>query len=300
VVREVGLAQAGVESLTDEADRCFLKHYCVPLAGRDRRVDLPRCRPFRALALGFTGDLPAILRSIVDTAPTPEIAARKVARRLLLGVATIESAAHGTWSTDRATGAALLAEHHPQWIDVAAQAVQMSAGAPGDVADLLALGDWLVRQPDQWLVVPGQPDRPARQPAGQQVAGQRRQLEREDDPRCRLHLGHGPPAVPRHRGRLDRLPPAGVHAEPLGCPVEVEHVVEHPHGEAEIGVSGGLGDHRPELVRGDQQPGLLPQLPGRGLLDRLARLDPAAGGEPEAAGLEQQQPIGAVGEDHPR
>jgi uncharacterized protein len=148
VVREVGLAGASVDSLTDEADRCFLKHYCVPVAGRDRRVELPRCRPSRALALGFTGDLPAILRSIVDTAPTPAVAARKVARRLLLGVATIESAAHGTWSTDRATGAAVLAEHHPQWTDVAARAVEMSAGAPGDVADLLALGDWLVRHPD--------------------------------------------------------------------------------------------------------------------------------------------------------
>ncbi len=148
VVREVGLAEASVDSLTDEADRCFLKHYCVPLAGRDRRVDLPRCRPSQALALGFTGDLPAILRSIVDTAPTPEVAARRVARRLLLGVATIESASHGTWSTDRATGAALLAEHHPQWIDVAARAAEMSAGAPGDVADLLALSDWLVRHPD--------------------------------------------------------------------------------------------------------------------------------------------------------
>jgi hypothetical protein len=82
--------------------------------------------------------------------------------------------------------------------------------------------------------------------------------------------------------------------------VEVKQVEEHPHGEVEVGVPGRLGDHRPELVRGDHQTGLLPQLPGRRLLDRLARLDPAAGGEPEAAGLEQQQPIGAVGEDHPR
>lgn len=145
VVREVGLAEASVDSLAEEADRCFLKHYCVPLAGRDRRSDLPRCRPSRALALGFAGDLPALLRSIVDRAPTQEVAARKVARRLLLGVATIESASHGAWTTDRATGAALLAEHHPQWTDVAARAVRMSAGAPGDVADLLVLGDWLVR-----------------------------------------------------------------------------------------------------------------------------------------------------------
>jgi hypothetical protein len=87
------------------------------------------------------------LRSIVDGAPTPEVAAGKVARRLLLGVATIESASHGIWTTDRVTGAALLSEHHPQWTDVASRAVRMAAGAPGDVADLLALGDWLMRHP---------------------------------------------------------------------------------------------------------------------------------------------------------
>jgi hypothetical protein len=147
VVREVGLAEAGVESLADEADRCFLKHYCVALAGRDRRADLPRCRPSRRLALGFAGDLPVLLRSIVDTAPTPEVAARRAARRLLLGVATIESASHGTWTTDRATGAALLSRHHPEWTDVAGRALAMSAGAPGDVADLLTLADWLVHHP---------------------------------------------------------------------------------------------------------------------------------------------------------
>jgi uncharacterized protein len=147
VVREVGLAEAGVESLADEADRCFLKHYCVPLAGRDRRADLPRCRPSRRLALGFAGDLPVLLRSIADTAPTPEVAARRAARRLLLGVATIESASHGTWTTDRATGAALLSRHHPEWTDVAGRAMGMSAGAPGDVADLLTLADWLVHHP---------------------------------------------------------------------------------------------------------------------------------------------------------
>ena len=147
VVREVGLAQAGVDSLTDEADCCFLKHYCVPLAGRDRRPALPRCRPSRSLARGFAGHLPTILRSIVERTPDPEVAATKVARRLLLGVATIESASHATWTTDRATGAALLAEHHPQWTDVAERAVRMSTGAPGDVADLLALADWLLHHP---------------------------------------------------------------------------------------------------------------------------------------------------------
>ncbi len=155
VIREVGLAEARVDSLGDEADRCFLKHYCVPLAGRDRRPELPRCRPSRALADGFNDDLATVvrtLRSTVDNAPTPAArlaAARRAARRLLLATATIESVSHATWSTDRGTGAALLARHHPEWTDVAARALEWSAGrGPDDgVQRLLELGDWLVRHP---------------------------------------------------------------------------------------------------------------------------------------------------------
>jgi uncharacterized protein len=155
VVREVGLAQASLSDLAGEADRCFLKHYCVPLAGRDLRPSLPRCRPSRALADGFNDDLPALvaqLRSTVDTAATAEeqlVAVRKAARRLLLAVATIESVSHGTWSTDRSTGAALLTHHHPQWTDLAQRAVRWSAGRGGldGVDALFALGDWLTRHP---------------------------------------------------------------------------------------------------------------------------------------------------------
>jgi hypothetical protein len=155
VVREVGLAQVRLDDLTGEADRCFLKHYCVPLAGRDLRPSLPRCRPSRALADGFNDDLPAVvarLRSAVDSAgtATEQLAAvRKAARRLLLAVATVESVSHATWSTDRGTGAALLAHHHPQWTDVAERALRWSSGAGGldGVDALLALGDWLVRHP---------------------------------------------------------------------------------------------------------------------------------------------------------
>jgi hypothetical protein len=155
VVREVGLAEATVDSLADEADRCFLKHYCLPLAGRDRRPALPRCRPSRALADGFNDDLTAVvarLRSAVDNAPTPAArlaAVRNAARRLLLATATIESVSHATWSTDRGTGAALLARHHPEWTDVAARALGWSAGRGSDdgAQRLLELGDWLVRHP---------------------------------------------------------------------------------------------------------------------------------------------------------
>ena len=155
LVREVGLAQATPESMRLEADQAFLKHYCLPLAGRDIRPGLPRFRPSRALADGFNDDLPAVvrrLRSTVDEAPDPAarlVATQKAARRLLLAVTTIESVSHATWSTDRATGAALLTRHHPQWTDLADRALGWSAGrgSADGVEELLAMGDWLTRHP---------------------------------------------------------------------------------------------------------------------------------------------------------
>jgi predicted nucleotidyltransferase len=155
LVREVGLAQATRESMRLKADQAFLKHYCVPLSGRDIRPGLPRFRPSRSLADGFNDDLPAVvrrLRSTVDDAPDPAArlaATRKAARRLLLAAATVESVSHATWSTDRGTGAALLARHHPQWTDVADRALDWSAGrgSADGVEELLAMGDWLARHP---------------------------------------------------------------------------------------------------------------------------------------------------------
>jgi hypothetical protein len=148
-VREVGLARATLDSITEPADRCFLKHYCVPLTGYDRRTDLAPCTPSRALADGFNGDVVPALRSIVDDAVNPAVAARKAARRLLLAVATVESVSHATWSTDRDTGAALLTRHHREWTDVAANAVELAAGRgnPDGAGDLVALADWLGRHP---------------------------------------------------------------------------------------------------------------------------------------------------------
>lgn len=147
VVREVGLAQGTVRALAEEADRCFLKEYCLPLAGRDRRPDLARCRPSRALADGFNGDLAGWVQRLRSTVDGRDPV--RVARRLLLAVATIESVSHASWSTDRATGAALLAEHHPQWTSTAVNALALieGAGDPSRVDDLVELADWLTRHP---------------------------------------------------------------------------------------------------------------------------------------------------------
>ncbi|MGH3430073.1 MAG: hypothetical protein ACRDQZ_21310, partial [Mycobacteriales bacterium] len=93
-------------------------------------------------------------RSELDAAQTTaEVAAvaRAAARKLLLVAATLESAEHGGWTTDRLTAATLLATHHPRWTAVANLAVGWCTdpGEPGaeTVRQLLDLGDWLAARP---------------------------------------------------------------------------------------------------------------------------------------------------------
>jgi predicted nucleotidyltransferase len=156
VVRDVSLATASLADVRadDRAGlgwRCFLRHYCVGLAGTDLRPALPPRRPSRAVADALNDDVGELLRAWrAELATTTSTAiARAAARRLLLVAATLESVEHGGWTTDRATAAALLAQHHPEWADVAAQALEWCAdpGQPTteDVERLLSLGDWLAR-----------------------------------------------------------------------------------------------------------------------------------------------------------
>lgn len=166
LVREVGVSGASVADIrADNRDglgwRCFVRHYCVWLAGHDLRPTLPPCRPTRAVADAFNDDVPALLRGwraqLAAARTTAEVAAvaRAAARKLLLVAATSESAEHGGWTTDRATAAALLAAHHPEWSAVAGSALGWCAGSGEptveDVRRLLSLGDWLAARP--WPLV---------------------------------------------------------------------------------------------------------------------------------------------------
>jgi hypothetical protein len=76
---------------------------------------------------------------------------RTAARKLLLVTATLESAEHGGWTTDRAAGVGLLAAHHPEWAAIAGLALGWcdDPGQPTsqDVQRLLDLGDWLADRP---------------------------------------------------------------------------------------------------------------------------------------------------------
>ena len=147
VVREVGLAQAAVDALTTEADRCFLKHYCVPLAGRDRRPACPRCRPSRGLADGFNDDLPVVvdrLRSLWTAGGTPR--SPPCGRRhgvCCSAVATIESVSHGDLvdRPDRGAPRCWYGHHHsgPTWTS---RCLTWSAGGgtADGAADLFCAG----------------------------------------------------------------------------------------------------------------------------------------------------------------
>ena len=150
VVREVGLAEAGVDSLADEADRCFLKHYCVPLAGRDRRVDLPRlparpgswpsaspmtCR-LSSLVCGplWTGATPAEARRGAEGGPAAAARRRRPSSRSRTGPGPPTGPRlPPCWPSTIHSG--------PTWPRRRSDVGRGSA----DVADLLALGDWLVR-----------------------------------------------------------------------------------------------------------------------------------------------------------
>jgi predicted nucleotidyltransferase len=163
VVRDVGFSSASLaEVLADDRDglgwRCFLRHYGVWLTGRDLRPQLPPCQASRAVADAFNDDVQALVQQwrteLVETRSTIGAAAiaRAAARKLLLVTATLESVEHGGWTTDRATGARLLAAHHPEWAAVAESAIGWcdDPGQPttDDVQRLLDLGDWLANRPD--------------------------------------------------------------------------------------------------------------------------------------------------------
>ncbi|MFA9431113.1 nucleotidyltransferase domain-containing protein [Egicoccus sp. AB-alg2] len=138
------------------ADRCFLRHYTVYLAGEDLRPTLPACRPSTELAVGFNGDLGAVLADVrrrLETTTDPAARAAlevRVCRKLLMAAATLLSVETGGWSTDRATGAALVARVAPALRASAEAALRRSEEGAGlaDEDELLrlvdGLGAWLV------------------------------------------------------------------------------------------------------------------------------------------------------------
>lgn len=143
----------------DEAygNRVFIRHYCVPLAGRDAvRSPSPFQGDARA-ARGFNGDIGTRLAQWRTGGAT----ARSVARKTLLTAAGVVSVLDGTWTTDRDTATSRWAEIEPRhargaamlstWLDddSAATAAELDEvlspdGVVANVADRFAaiVGVW--------------------------------------------------------------------------------------------------------------------------------------------------------------
>ncbi|MEQ4207951.1 nucleotidyltransferase domain-containing protein [Actinopolymorpha sp. B9G3] len=133
-VRDVAIGAGSLESFlaptpAAEANRCFLKHYCVSIAGVDLRTDLPRCRPDKALAREFVGDLEGMIagfRQQLQDATSPsdvQAVAALVGRRLLMAAAVLYSITDRTWTTARTSGAGMLTRHHPEYAEHAGRAL---------------------------------------------------------------------------------------------------------------------------------------------------------------------------------
>jgi uncharacterized protein len=162
LVREVGIGSVDLETLgrqdlVGDAERCFLKHYTVHLAGPDLRDAYPLCEPTARLAAGFNGDLHAVLDHVrprlTQERDVQERAAlaRKASRKILLAAATLLSVRDGGWSTDRGTAVELIGRHAPQFEAMAADALTWSEqGAPTDPARVIdmvdRLGGWLAEE----------------------------------------------------------------------------------------------------------------------------------------------------------
>lgn len=113
LVRDVGVSAVLDHELHADddrgwAERCFVKHYCVNIAGADLRALFPRCRPTPALAREFIGDLDSALANFRTTR-----VAGRVSRRLMRSAAVLYSIVDGGWTTDGARGAAMITDHHP-------------------------------------------------------------------------------------------------------------------------------------------------------------------------------------------
>jgi hypothetical protein len=106
----------------------------VFVAGTDHAAGLPPARATPELAWGFNGDgraRLAELRREAATADDPAMLgdlATRAARKLLLVAASLASVLRSTWTTDRATGAAWLAQDRPELAPVLERAEAWSAG----------------------------------------------------------------------------------------------------------------------------------------------------------------------------
>jgi uncharacterized protein len=160
LVREVGIGSVDLATLehrdrTGHAERCFLTHYTVHLAGPDLRASYPRCRATPELAAGFNGDLRHVLARLRgqllaegDEVARADLAAR-ACRKMLMSAATLLSVREGSWTTDRDEAVDLVSRHAPAHARLAAAARRWcDEPQPGGTTEVLEivdrLGGWLI------------------------------------------------------------------------------------------------------------------------------------------------------------
>jgi uncharacterized protein len=162
LAREVGIGSVGLATLQrrdriGHAERCFLAHYTVHLAGPDLRVTSPPCRATPGLAAGFNGDLGLVLDRlrVALLEEDDEVARGRLAvracRKVLMSAATLLSVREGGWSTDRGAAVDLVTRHAPALAPLAAAARRWcDEPQPGGTAEVIEivdrLGGWLTEE----------------------------------------------------------------------------------------------------------------------------------------------------------
>lgn len=149
LARAVEISVVQPDDLVGEDDqpygnRAFLKHYCVHLAGPDRRAGLPRAAADARTARGFNGDIGrryliwrAALREGTEGTPDAAALGRRVARKTLLAVAGLVSIYDVTWTTDRVGAAYRWAQVVPATGPSLTRLVQWSEGSvPASMSEL--------------------------------------------------------------------------------------------------------------------------------------------------------------------
>jgi hypothetical protein len=120
--RGVEVAALALSDLQGDSDlaygnRVFLRHYCVHLAGPDRRQGLSPFPADTRAARGFNGDIGHHLerwrRDLGAGTSGADALGVRAARKTLLAVAGLVSIHDGTWTTDRAVAARRWGEVEP-------------------------------------------------------------------------------------------------------------------------------------------------------------------------------------------
>ena len=125
-VHDVGIGHVTVDELfADNLDalgnRCFIKHYCLPVHGDDLRPRLPSCRPSATLAWAFNHNTEAAIDrarkqlNLATTGDEVQAVCRAAARKVLLAAASLTSVVTSSWTTDRTRAATFIADAYPEW-----------------------------------------------------------------------------------------------------------------------------------------------------------------------------------------